>query len=114
MEIQSNDKIPLKRINEQAWEEGGANVKLHFPEVSVPKAHACAAHIFARRWGRHMPKHLDMEDVNSPTNALVLMKPIEVYTPLSLVSICFPFSAGLCNLPAQGYPPHDWESKNGS
>jgi len=71
----------------QAWDEDHANVKLHFPDISVPKAHACAAHIFPRRWGPHMPEHLEMEDVNSPTNALILMKPIQVYTPFNLGSM---------------------------
>ena len=86
-----NSRVMAKPLEyvliKQAWEEGGANVRLHFPEVSVPKAHACAAHIFARRWGPHMPEHLDMEDVDSPTNALVLLKPIRVCTLLSHVSM---------------------------
>ena len=77
---------PFEYVLIQAWEDG-ANVKLHFPKVSVPKAHACAAHIFARRWGPHMPDYLELEDVNSPTNALVLMKSMQVYTPLSHVGM---------------------------
>jgi hypothetical protein len=90
----SNVRVMTKPLDygliKQAWDEDHANVKLHFPDISVPEAHAGAAHIFAiwyGRWGPHMPEHLEMEDVDSPTNALILMKPIKVYTPFNLRSM---------------------------
>lgn len=97
----------------QAWEDG-ANIKLHFPEVIVPIAHACAAHILARRWGPHMPEHLDLEDINSPTNALVLVKPIKVYIPLSHISMFSTSFLRPCNLPSHACPSETVESSYGS
>ena len=61
-----------------------------------------------------MPEHLDMEDVNSPTNALVLMKPIQVYTSLSLVSMHSIVFLTHCNLPSHYCPAEDLESNYGS
>ena len=48
-----------------------------------------------------MPEHLDMEDVNSPTNALILTKPIQVYSLLSHVGMHSTLFLRPCNLPSR-------------
>ena len=61
-----------------------------------------------------MPEHLDLEDVNSPTNALGLMKPIQVYSLLSHVGMHSTLFLRPCNLPSHACPLKDVQSNYGS
>ena len=83
--LMTADQIPHDyKLTKQAWDESHKVVKLHFPDISVPEVHAGAAHIFSRHWEAHMADYLDMTDINSPNNALILMKPIKVCTSSEL------------------------------
>ncbi|KAK9830080.1 hypothetical protein WJX72_009652 [[Myrmecia] bisecta] len=52
-------------------------VRVQLPDVEVPSAHACAAHIFPRRCTAHMPGWLDMTDIDDVKNGLVILKPLQ-------------------------------------
>ncbi|KAK9816058.1 hypothetical protein WJX74_000284 [Apatococcus lobatus] len=61
----------------QAEQEGGL-IQVEFPAALVPKQCACAAHLFPKARHVDMPEWLDTADADTPANALLLFKCIQV------------------------------------